>query len=288
MKGNFSPEFLSDLRRGIVGCFCNEELRTLCVDLGLDYEALGGEGKEGKARELISHLNRRGQLSELWEYCVQVRPQYQWPRRKIEDLSSSLDSADSGRALKITILFLASDPSDLSRLRLGEELREIQEKLQIAKLRGSFELHQRWSVRTTDVCQALLDVQPQIVHFSGHTTSAGLLCLEDQIAQMHPVSPDALAALFEQFASQVHCVILNSCYSESQAQAIAKHISYVIGMSQAIGDRAAIAFAVGFYQALGAGRTIEEAYKLGCVQIGLQSIPGHLTPVLVQKGTTPL
>lgn len=64
-------------------------------------------------------------------------------------------------------------------------------------------------------------------------------------------------------------------------------MDYVIGMNQAIGDKAAIAFAVGFYQALGAGRTIEEAYKLGCVQIQLQGIPEHLTPVLLKNERGP-
>ena len=48
-------------------------------------------------------------------------------------------------------------------------------------------------------------------------------------------------------------------------------------------DEAAIAFAIGFYQTLSAGRSIEEAYKLGCVQIQLQNIPEHLTPVLIKK-----
>jgi hypothetical protein len=42
-------------------------------------------------------------------------------------------------------------------------------------------------------------------------------------------------------------------------------VGHVIGTRRAIDDKAAIAFAVGFYQALGAGRTIEDAYKLGCV-----------------------
>ena len=92
-----------------------------------------------------------------------------------------------------------------------------------------------------------------------------------------------MAALFEQFSSQVDCVILNACYSEIQAKAIAKHIKYVIGMNQAIGDKAAIDFAIGFYQALGGGRSIEDAYKLGRVQIQLQGIPEHLTPVLIKK-----
>jgi hypothetical protein len=184
----------------------------------------------------------------------------------------------------VSILFLSADPTDASRLRLGEELREIQEKLQLAKLRERFTLEQRMSVRPADISQALLDAQPQIVHFSGHGTAAGALCFESSIGEIHPIEPDALAALFEQFADQVNCVLLNACYSGIQADAISKHIDYVIGMNQAIGDQAAIAFSVGFYQALGAGRTAEQAYKLGCVQVRLQSIPEHLTPVLVKHG----
>ncbi|HOC21391.1 MAG TPA: CHAT domain-containing protein [Anaerolineae bacterium] len=185
----------------------------------------------------------------------------------------------------MTILFLSADPTNVSRLRLGEEFREIQEKLKLAKLRECFNLElPQLSVRPADISQALLDVQPQIVHFSGHGTSTGALCFENQTGQTQLVQPDALAALFEQFAEEVKCVLLNACYSETQAKAIGKHIKYVIGMNQAIGDKAAIAFAIGFYQALGAGRTIEDAYKLGCVQIRLQGIPEHLTPVLIKEG----
>jgi len=131
----------------------------------------------------------------------------------------------------------------------------------------------------------LLDTQPQIVHFSGHGTPTGALCFENKVGKSNPIEPDALAALFKQFSGQVNCVVLNACYSEAQAKAIAKHIKYVIGMNQAIGDEAAIAFAIGFYQALGGGRSIEEAYEFGCVQIQMQNIPGHLTPVLIKKGS---
>ncbi len=185
----------------------------------------------------------------------------------------------------VTILFVAADPTDASRLRLGEEFREIQEKLKLAQLRERFKLElPQLSVRPPDIAQALLDTQPQIVHFSGHGASSGALCFENQTGQIQLVQSNALAALFEQFSSHVNCVLLNACYSEIQAKAIAEYITYVIGMNQAIGDKAAIAFAVGFYQALGAGRPIEDAYKLGCVQIRLQNIPEHLTPVLIKKG----
>ncbi len=184
----------------------------------------------------------------------------------------------------VSILFLAADPTDASRLRLGEEFREIKEKLKLAKFRERFTLElPQLSVRPSDISQALLDSQPQIVHFSGHGTPTGELCFENLVGKTHAVESDALAALFEQFSGQVNCVVLNACYAEIQAKAIAKHIKYVIGMNQAIGDEAAIAFAIGFYQALGGGRSIEEAYRFGCVQIQLQGIPEHLTPVLIKK-----
>jgi hypothetical protein len=124
------------------------------------------------------------------------------------------------------------------------------------------------------------------VHFSGHGTSTGELCCEDELGKIKPVQPESLAALFALVDEQVECVVLNACYSEIQADAIAKHIQYVIGMNQAIGDKAAIAFAVGFYKALGANRSIEKAYKFGCVEIQLEGIPEHLTPVFHEKKKT--
>ena len=138
-------------------------------------------------------------------------------------------------------------------------------------------------MRVGDITQAIFDFEPQIIHFSGHGTSQGELCFEDELGTAKPVEPDALAAMFELFAPQVNCVLLNACYSEIQASAIAKHIPFAIGMNDAIKDKAAIAFAVGFYKALGANRSIEEAYKFGCVEIRLQGIPEHLKPVIYVK-----
>ena len=54
-------------------------------------------------------------------------------------------------------------------------------------------------------------------------------------------------------------------------------------MDQAIRDEAGIAFTIGFYQALGAGRSVEAAYRLGCAQIQLQGFADHRTPVLLKK-----
>ncbi|GEM_PF-5898633 len=57
--------------------------------------------------------------------------------------------------------------------------------------------------------------------------------------------------MFKLFAAKgVECVLPNACYSEVQAKAISQHVNYVIGMNKTIGDKAAIAFSVAFYDAL--------------------------------------
>jgi len=186
----------------------------------------------------------------------------------------------------IKILFLAADPTDATRLRLGQELRDIRERLQLSKYHNKFILESRESARPGDISQAIFDVEPQIVHFSGHGKSTGELCFEDLIGKFQPIRPDALASLFELVSDQINCVVLNACYSEKQAKAIAEHIQFVVGMNQAIGDKAAIAFATGFYKAIGANRSIQEAFKFGRTEIQLQGILEHLTPVLHQKNNT--
>jgi CHAT domain len=184
-------------------------------------------------------------------------------------------------------------------------VREIQTGLDRSQYRDRFRIEQRWAVTSTDVRRALLDCQPQIVHFSGHGVGVATpsdphlsarkltvesdsiapegLMFENESGQPQLVPSEAIASLFSLFADRLECVLLNACYSATQAEAISEHIPYVIGMNRAIGDRAAIEFAIGFYDALLTGRSVEFAYKLGCSAIQMAGIPEHLTPTLKQK-----
>lgn len=181
------------------------------------------------------------------------------------------------------ILVLAANPIDTIPLRLDEEVREIIEGLRRARQRDRFTVEQKWAVRVRDLRRALLDSDPQIVHFSGHGSTSGLV-VEDDSGGTQIVSKEALSSLFKAFKDTVECVILSACYSAPQAEAISQHIPYVIGMSKEITDPAAIEFAVGFYDSLGAGRSIESAYELGLNALQLQGIAEHLTPILHQRG----
>jgi hypothetical protein len=232
------------------------------------------------------------------------------PTTNLMPRSQSVSAAESIK----TILVLAANPTGTDPLRLGEEMREIQTGLERSqhRVRGAsleenqFRIEQRWAVTPTDIRRALLDCQPQIVHFSGHgvgvatandatqsarkltvvsevmTAPEGLM-FEDAIGQPQLVSSQAIATLFALFADQIECVVLNACYSATQADVIAQYIPYVVGMNRSIGDRAAIEFSIGFYDALLAGRDVDFAYKLGCSAIQMAGIPEHLTPVLKQK-----
>jgi hypothetical protein len=161
-------------------------------------------------------------------------------------------------------------------------VREIDAGLQRAKKRELFNLEQCWAVRVQDVYQALLDYKPQIVHFSGHGAGEDGLILEDETGNLQLVNTLALANLFKLF-SDIECIVLNACYFEAQATAIIEYVPYVVGMNKAIGDIAAIKFATGFYNAVGAGESVEFAYKLGCNVIQLEGIPEHLAPMLLKK-----
>lgn len=187
--------------------------------------------------------------------------------------------------MKRRILILAANPKDTSRLRLDEEVREIGNGLQRAQKRDEFVLKQQWAVRPKDVRRIMLDFEPNVVHFCGHGEGTKGIAFEDETGNTKLVGADALAGFFELFADKVGCVLLNACYSEIQAKAIAQHIDYVIGMSSGIGDTAAIEFAIAFYDALGAGKSIEFAYKLARNAIQWASIPEHLTPVLNSRQT---
>jgi len=73
-----SPDKSAWLRKNLVRHFNKEDLRTLCSDLGVDYDDLEGEGKEGQARELIAYLERRGRIQTLIEMCARLRPHVDW------------------------------------------------------------------------------------------------------------------------------------------------------------------------------------------------------------------
>lgn len=173
---------------------------------------------------------------------------------------------------KLKVLFLAANPVDTPQLRLDEEVRAIDQALRKADYRDRFDLIQHRAVQYGDLQELLLRHQPDLVHFSGHGSATGELLLQGENGIAHPIREQTLSRLFSVLKDNIRCVVLNACYSEGQATAIAQQIDVVIGMKHDLGDDAARNFAAAFYQGLGYGRSVQTAFDLGCLQIDLANI----------------
>jgi hypothetical protein len=66
------------LRRVLAGHFDEGELRTLCFDLGLEYDAIPGRDTAEKARELVAAMRRRNRLAELVDAVRRERAGLPW------------------------------------------------------------------------------------------------------------------------------------------------------------------------------------------------------------------
>lgn len=75
------------LQKALNKYFSTGELRTLCFELGLDYENLSGDNKNGKALALVQYAQRHGLFNRVVAYVQQARPHV--------DLGSPIDTSES-------------------------------------------------------------------------------------------------------------------------------------------------------------------------------------------------
>lgn len=195
---------------------------------------------------------------------------------------------------KVKVLFLAADPLSAGprnpspRLRIDDEIREIQQKVWASEHRDSLEIASRWAVRADDVLQALNEVRPHVVHFSGHGSEAGDLILVGKDGTPRAVTGEALRSLFRTLKDEIRVVLFNACYTQALAEGISEVIDCTIGMSRVVSDHAAIEFAASFYRALGFGRSVREAFDQGTSALLMEGIPEEGTPRLsVRQGVDP-
>lgn len=75
---------LARVREIVADRFDEEELRTLCYDLDVDYDSLAAMGKGGKARELVAYLDRYQRVEELVALGQRQRPDIDWSQSSPE------------------------------------------------------------------------------------------------------------------------------------------------------------------------------------------------------------
>ncbi len=181
------------------------------------------------------------------------------------ELSSIAQDVESLKNLPqvISVLFLASNPIEESALRLDEEVRLIHEMIRRSDNRDSVRLESRWAVRPLDVLLAMNEVDPTIVHFSGHGTSHGEIIFQNDNGGSSTVTIEAMVQTMKATSDRIRLVFFNLCNSKALAQAVVTHVEAAIGMKGEIADDAARYFAAQVYSAIGFGKSLYQAFEQG-------------------------
>jgi len=164
--------------------------------------------------------------------------------------------AHSGHA----ILLVLANPLDTDVLHLGREERVLRESIRLSTHRDRIKLESLHAATIDALRRALLQDQYDIVHFSGHGKSLGL-GFENEVGELEVPDSDALAALLHRHC--VKTVLLNACDSLEVGLAMTSQVDHTIAMSERVTDDSAIEFSRGFYDALGEGLSVPEAFDEG-------------------------
>jgi tetratricopeptide (TPR) repeat protein len=209
--------------------------------------------------------------------------------------------AESGD--RVRILVVAANPLGSSPLKLDHEVKTIQEALRRSSKRDNFVVEYRLAATPSELRRALLDVEPHVLHFSGHGAGEqGLLFVSDESAgaiyrsdsgevrsrstdsnEIKFVPAQPLANLLQLCDEHLECVVLNACYSDVQGNAISANIPFTIGMRDQVADNVAIKFSQGFYDAIGSGKSYEKAFEWGKVAIEFDLVNNESAKILILR-----
>lgn len=160
--------------------------------------------------------------------------------------------------MRNVILVLSANPETTTRLAIDREVSAIMGALQATPAGNSVDVCYGAAVGVDEIIGHCERHQPQIIHFVGHGTAGGLV-VEGRHGETHTVPAAALARLIASAARSVDLVVLNACFTDEHAAAIAEGVGCAIGMRSTLEDSAAIELARAFYRKLGLGGSVAEA-----------------------------
>lgn len=183
----------------------------------------------------------------------------------------------------INILYLINDPDHLKSDLANEEINGIKHRLVLGKCSCKYELISKNIKTLEDFQRAMLEFRPRIVHFSGYATNENKLIFQDMSGEQIDIEPESLRTLFALFSDKLEIVLLNSCYSEVQADSISKEIEYVIGVKGNVEKKLSIDFINGFYQAISFGTSIRKAFALAINLLEMKNLKYAKNIVMLEK-----
>ncbi|AEE49119.1 COR domain-containing protein [Haliscomenobacter hydrossis] len=182
----------------------------------------------------------------------------EWPEIPVEPFDGTL-VVPKGDNDQIKVLFMTASPKNLSTLDVNKESNNVKTESFGKDLFIDIYPH----VDKDGMIDAVSHLQPQIIHYSGHGRTGGLETIDHATGNAATLKTAYLSEMFALFAEiGVKCVVLNSCWSASQAKAISEQGIPVVGMLRPIKDDVAIKFSKDFYRLLVSNNPLERIFKL--------------------------
>lgn len=194
------------------------------------------------------------------------------------------------RKKPLNVLYLTANPDPAHSLRVGVEVRQVQDAVRGSPYRDNIALQYRPAADLNSLIEGLNDYRPRIVHFSGHGDSSGIAVDNPEVTRrpIKIVSFDLLAKALSATDVPPEIVVLNACESAGARKALLPPAKIVIVMRDSVSDLAATAFAAKFYAAIAAGQSVKSAFAQGKVAIEMVSLNEADTPdLLAAPGANP-
>lgn len=190
-----------------------------------------------------------------------------------------------GRPLRslVKVLFFSANALDKRPLAVDDEYQAIADALAASPRRAAFSLIIRFAAKPGDLQSALLEHQPDILHFACHgTTEAELMLVAEHGGGGAPLPAAALATVLQILGERLRLVVCNACWSDSLSDQVAQAAGLCIGMQRTITDKAAIALSTAFYRALGHEHSVREAFELARAALASEAASEQDVPRLVE------
>ncbi len=186
------------------------------------------------------------------------------------------------------ILFAFANPQgkDFDDIKPDTEYSEIEEAKKIHDRLYLYDLCRLESSDIKNFRRFCTDLQPDILHFSGHGWYDGkkLFFKDSSTHEAHAVKTRVFANFFEYLRQDLKCVFLNSCFSMAQAKLISKEIPYVVAMSSDVSTDMAIDFAREFYTMLFRQDDFKDSFRSALNQTEMIDAAKSEIPVIFCDG----
>jgi hypothetical protein len=162
------------------------------------------------------------------------------------------------------ILILTANPAGTTKFNFDKEFVRIYES--INRTDEKFQITVKRGIDRSEFLHLIELEKPEILHFTGHGTSEGLILNNADKNDIDILNYNAINLMFKYMSEQkmsLKIVLFMAVFSEEFIEAISKNVQYFVGLTIVVSDEIVISFSSGFYTKLSKFSDFEDCFRAG-------------------------